>query len=72
MGSIFGTTHWQWGNLMGGVFWVGYEWFVFGALVGGGRGRGRENTRGHVQQVRCSLDDASFQTDPFFMLYVVY
>ncbi len=35
-----------------------------------GGGGGEEETPGHVQHGRFSLDDASFQTVPFFMLYI--
>ncbi len=37
----------------------------------GGRGE-REKTTGQVQQGQFSLDDSCCQTDPIFMLYIIY
>ncbi len=56
------------GKFDGESFGVGCGW-VFKDLVGQG---GQEKTLGHVQQGRFSLDDTCFQTDPFFMLYIIY
>ena len=49
---------------MGGVFWVGCGWFFFGSLVGGARGRGRDNTRSRTAG-SFSLDDTSTENDIF-------
>ena len=57
-------------NFDGGAFWVGCGWFFFGILVGGGRGRGRDNVRARTAG-SFSLDDEHCQTAPFFMLWVV-
>ena len=58
------------GDLMGRHFGVGYGWFFFRALVGGGRGRGRGNSGARPAE-SFSQDDAGFRT-AFFMLYIIY
>jgi len=37
----------------------------------GGWGRGRDRTRASTAE-SFSQDDTHFQTDPFFMLYIIY
>ena len=74
MGTVHGICPWGTALVMrkfdGGAFWVGCGWFFFGTLVGGGRGRGRDNARAR-KTGSFSLDDTHCQTTPFFMLSVI-
>jgi hypothetical protein len=50
---------------MGRHFWVGRGCFSWGD------GGGREDTKASTVE-SFSRDDTRFQTDPFFMLYIIY
>ena len=54
--------------ILGGL-WM---FFLWGPSRGGDGGGEEKSSTGYVQKGRLSLDDTRFQTDPFFVLYIIY